>query len=178
MQLSDMKNREIKYTQRPIKERFWEKVDKKGDEDCWEWQGARHTLKQKYGEIWHNGKMKGAHRIAWLLTHGEISNGLYVCHHCDNGLCVNPTHLFLGTQKDNMLDASKKGRIARGERAAGSKSNASDVMEIRLAYHLGLANQRELGLRYGLARTTISAIVINRSWKHLPIRLEDLLRWR
>lgn len=87
--------------------RFWDKV-LIGDE-CWVWQ-AGIKPHNGYGAFSLNGREMVAHRVAWLLCHGEIPDGLRVLHHCDNPPCVRPDHLFLGTQKDNVLDAVAKGR--------------------------------------------------------------------
>lgn len=86
---------------------------------CWLWnretrgRGLRGNRKTPniYGAFYFNGKTQSAHRVAWQLTFGPIPSRLLVCHTCDNGLCVNPEHLFLGTNRDNMQDCSRKGRI-------------------------------------------------------------------
>lgn len=88
----------------PIQVRFWKYVDKKGENECWEWNRSKYP--NGYGRI---GKHY-AHRFSWILTNGEIPNGLHVCHSCDNPPCVNPKHLWLGTVADNMHDRDSKGR--------------------------------------------------------------------
>jgi hypothetical protein len=98
---------EIRY-KKPLDVRFWNLVNIRGENDCWEWKASLDT--KGYGQFNINGKMNGSHRIAWILTNGEISGNLNVCHHCDNPKCCNPKHLFLGTQADNMLDMMLKKR--------------------------------------------------------------------
>lgn len=103
-----------RWTHRSIAERFWSKV--KFTKCCWLWAGS--TTSNGYGNLfWHwvsgtnIAKPMHAHRVAWLLTRGEISNGLWVLHTCDVRLCVRPDHLFLGTRSDNMIDCADKGRL-------------------------------------------------------------------
>lgn len=88
--------------------RFMKKV-KKSNNGCWLWTGA----KSRYGYFKSCGKSERAHRYSWILFRGDIPDGMFVLHKCDNPLCVNPDHLFLGTQTDNMRDAQTKGRLVR-----------------------------------------------------------------
>lgn len=99
------------WKQRPIAERFWEKVRKGDAGDCWEWTANRHQF--GYGMFAVRNVPTTAMRVAWELTYGPIPSGLHVCHHCDNPPCCNPAHLFLGTAKDNLGDAARKGRTQR-----------------------------------------------------------------
>ena len=111
-----------------IEERFWSKVDKRGPDECWEWTGARTGGSSGgYGTL-REGK---AHRISYELNVGEIPegegyHGMCVCHTCDNRGCVNPAHLFLGSQADNNADMVAKGR----NRGPGRKRDAPLTMVI------------------------------------------------
>jgi hypothetical protein len=96
---------------RPIAERFWPKVDRNGPNGCWVWTGSLGA--KGYGRIGSGARGAPtllAHRVAWGFKHGPIPDGLFVCHKCDNPPCVNPEHLFLGTNRDNILDCMSKGR--------------------------------------------------------------------
>lgn len=93
----------------PIEKRFWRKVQK--SDGCWEWQGSKNA--QGYGVITEGGKIIKAHRVSYRLHYGDIPDGLFVCHHCDNPCCVRPDHLFTGTALDNALDMRNKGRRAK-----------------------------------------------------------------
>lgn len=121
---------------RPLKERFEEKINK--TDTCWIWIGAKR--KTGYGQICNNGKINSAHRISYELYKGEIPKGLCVCHTCDNPSCVNPEHLWLGTQNDNMLDAKNKKRI--GKKAIYTKE------ELKIHRKQYLKNYKENNLKY------------------------------
>ena len=98
-------------------ERFWNKTEQAGD--CLLWTAAKNS--DGYGIFSFDKKVEGAHRVSWILSNGEIPDGLSVLHKCDVRACVNPEHLFLGTQDDNMKDAARKGRIVRSEKAGAQK---------------------------------------------------------
>jgi hypothetical protein len=92
--------------------RFWAKVKLGSPNECWEWQGGSYA--NGYGSFRLGGPNTGAHRASWILSHGDIPNGLHVCHKCDNPKCVNPAHLWLGTIRQNYDDMVAKGRRRSG----------------------------------------------------------------
>lgn len=143
-----------------IQSRFWSKVDKSGE--CWEW---RAHARKGYGSIKVNGKAMYAHRLSWEMQNGSIPDGLKVLHRCDNPLCVNPAHLFIGTQKDNMEDRESKGRGAdrRGNKNGRSKIPAESIPAI-MASTESLSG---LAARYGVSKTAIRYIRIRKNWAHI-----------
>ena len=94
-----------------LEEFFWERVSPEPNSGCWLWTGRYQTF--GYGDIqlYRNAPHISAHRASWSIHSGDIPDGMCVCHKCDVPECVNPDHLFLGSQQDNMLDAHKKGRL-------------------------------------------------------------------
>lgn len=99
-----------RWANKPV-DRFWENVDIRGEDECWEWRLARTSL--GYGDLQWGEHTVYAHRVAWELTNGPIPDRMCICHHCDNPPCCNPAHLFLGTQRDNVQDSITKGRFFR-----------------------------------------------------------------
>lgn len=91
-----------------VEERFWSKVDAKGDDECWLWKAAKDS--EGYGVFSIGARNYKSNIVAWTLFNGRIEPGLLVCHKCDTPACCNPTHLFLGTHTENMQDMSQKGR--------------------------------------------------------------------
>ena len=140
--------------------RFEIKV-KKSDTGCWEWIAAKHP--KGYGNFSLGGRVMKAHRVAYQLYVGEIPEGLCVCHRCDNPSCVNPSHLFLGTNADNTHDRDNKGRGSYGENRPNAKLTDNKVSEIRARWQGGVS-MTNLGKEYGVARQTISNIVHRRKW--------------
>lgn len=142
--------------------RFWSKVDKSGE--CWNWTGSLTTF--GHGRVQRNGKHSRASRVAYEITHGPIPVGLHVCHTCDNPRCVNPAHLFLGTQADNMADMARKGRNQRGADHHQAILTESDVRSIRTRHAAG-EKQNALAREYGLSKAAINLIVLRRNWRHV-----------
>lgn len=140
-------------------------IDKSGD--CWLWM--RHTNKSVngYGEVRYEKRKWRAHRLMWVLTHGEIPDGLHVCHKCDNPLCVKPDHLFLGTIADNAHDRDRKGRNYHGTDCHTAKLNDETVRAIRLEYAANKCKYPELAAKYGVSVSAISDIVLGITWKHV-----------
>jgi hypothetical protein len=116
--------------------------------------------------------LEGAHRVAWMLTHGPIPDGLWVLHHCDNPPCCNAErHHYLGTGVDNVRDTIQRGRFVVGDRLRGrdhplAKITVEDVRLIRSMAAAG-ESQRIVGLRFGISQSMVSQIVLNKLWQHV-----------
>jgi hypothetical protein len=103
------------FVSRPLAERFWEKVNRTGPNECWEWTGSVHSAARPYGQIWVDGRACKATRVSWELANSQpVPEGKMICHSCDNPICVNPAHLWPGTMSDNIKDAVAKGRHKPG----------------------------------------------------------------
>lgn len=148
-------------------EQFWNKVTKTAS--CWLWAGKKDG--KGYGVVFRTatGSASGvrAHRYAWEISNGSIPDGMYVCHHCDVKDCVRPSHLFLGTQLDNMRDCWTKGRVAHGDRLPQTKLTKKQVSEIRELASRGIT-QEMIAAQFGiLSRAHVSRIISRKSWKHV-----------
>jgi len=138
--------------------RFWSNVEK--GLSCWNWTGSRST--NGYGRIHFLGKRRAAHRVSWLIHHGEFPS-MCVLHTCDNRLCVNPQHLWLGTARDNAQDMVAKGRHYYQTPGRKRKLNPEKVREIR---SLGaIMSAMKIADLYGVSACTISGILHRRLWK-------------
>jgi hypothetical protein len=154
--------------------RFVVKVDISGGlRACWPWRGAR--MLSGYGRRRSSARNQLAHRFALEIKLGRaIAPGMQALHSCDNPPCVNPGHLFEGTNQDNIDDRVAKGRtrrasferIPRGEQVSTAKLTAGQVVEIRRRISDG-SSKRSLGIEFGVSRTTIQQIFARRSWKHI-----------
>jgi hypothetical protein len=108
-----------------FQERFWSRVKKNKGNGCWTWTGSCHT-NWGYGQVRvENRKTKMVHRISWEMENGPIPEGMKVLHKCDNPPCIRPSHLFLGTQSDNMQDCSRKSRLVMPQSRGLNRFNAS-----------------------------------------------------
>jgi hypothetical protein len=161
-------------TQKDI-ERFWGKVDKESSQvfyngtRCWEWTAACHH-QGGYGQVWMGTRILAAHRVSYELTYGSIPDEPDVLHHCDNRRCVNPDHLFLGTDRDNIDDKVRKNRQQRmyGEANGRSKLSDAQVAEIRRRYRrngIGGENSNQLAEEFGVSGTQVLDIVNYKSRK-------------
>lgn len=127
---------------------------------CFEWQGTKSV---GYGRLRVGKNVIGAHRVSYETFRGPIPPGLFVCHRCDNPACINPSHLFLGTAKDNAQDALSKGRL----NGHPFKMTApSSVAQIRRAWKSG-EKQKALAKRFGLSVGAVGRICRNKVWKEI-----------
>jgi hypothetical protein len=146
----------------PIEERFFRFVIK--TDKCWNWTGV--IMNSGYGQFSADkGKTLGAHRYSYELHNGKIKKGCFVLHKCDNPICVNPSHLFLGTHQDNMNDKKNKQRQAVGSKNGISKLTSTDIIKIRTFYKD--KNQQGTALIFNVKQATISKILNRDRWKHI-----------
>jgi len=149
----------------PVADRFWKFVKKAPG--CWLWAGCRDS--RGYGRI---GRGRGvspyySHRVSWEIRYGPIPRGMYILHHCDNPRCVRPSHLFIGTQADNMADAAKKGRLAVGEKNGNAKLSEQEVLELRRLHATGIYTQAVLAERFRVSQQHVSSVASGRRWAHV-----------
>jgi hypothetical protein len=149
---------------------FWAKVSTNGHpKGCWVWRGAKTA--SGYGVFQMGvGNTVRAHRIAYVLMYGAFDDALVVCHKCDNRECVNPDHLFVGTNADNSADMSRKGRAARLRGAANGCSKLTESIVVSI--YQDPRTNRDIAADYGVASSLVSLIRHRKVWgeatKHLP----------
>lgn len=152
-------------------DRFWAKVQKSSPDQCWLWTGSRYSdAPTKCYGIFATGKglSDRAHRIAYELTYGRVPSDYVVMHTCDNPACVNPQHLRVGTQRENMTDMRNKNRqyVCRGTEVTRAKLTEKDVWDIRVSHANG-ATFKSLARKYGLSPQGITE-ACRTGWKHVP----------
>lgn len=142
-----------------VRDRFWQRVRQCAD-GCWEWTGSRNRP-GGYGKLAVQRRWYAAHRVSWQVHFGDIPDGLFVCHHCDNPGCVRPDHLFLGSPGENVADAVRKGRMGG---------------ELWLAQHL---DRDDLAIMLALARDGVTAEQIAPQYSISPTAVRHILsgRW-
>jgi len=163
-----------------VEQRFWAKVKKTNS--CWLWTGAKRNKGYGAFSYTENGKLvqDRAHRYSYRLHKGDIPPGMFVLHKCDTPACVNPDHLFLGTNNDNIKDMLRKGRHISGGTHCGeagdwrrgtehhaAKLTPDDVREMRRLYAEGGWSYSQLGKRFGVNTSAAYKIVKRLLWKHL-----------
>lgn len=152
---------------RVYQERFLSKTSEKLKNGCEEWLGSYYP--NGYGQFrgmcksgkWHFR----AHRFSYEMHYGPFNYSLFVCHKCDNRRCVNPEHLFLGNQKENIADCIRKGRNAKGEKQHKAKLSQRMVARIRYAAEHSKLTYKELAKAFDVHASTIGFVVTERTWK-------------
>jgi hypothetical protein len=135
--------------------------------ECWPYTGHCFVKskggRMTYGRVELNKQRLRVHRAVWMIVHGDIPDGLCVLHSCDNPLCCNPSHLFLGTQADNIRDKMEKGRhrVVYGEDCGSSKITMEIAQQIREIK----GTQRAIAARFGLSQGAVHAIRTGKTWK-------------
>lgn len=146
----------------------FEKKYRKTDNGCWLWLLSTCSG-TGYGQLTRDYKNLLAHRVAYELYVGPIPEGLYVLHKCDNRICVNPEHLWLGTHIDNMEDMRNKNRAAKGQRVASAVLTEDQVRFIREHYkgHSRTYGEKALAKRFGVGKSAIYDVVRGKQWRHV-----------
>lgn len=154
----------------------------KNHDGCWLWSLKPKKTGLPYGQFTigsrknNSVKTVSPHRWIWQQINGEIPAGLFVCHHCDVPQCVNPSHLFIGTAKDNAQDRDRKGRAAdrNGIKSPCAKLSERDVVDIKQSYVSG-ETQLSIANKYSISQAQVYRIIHNKRWKSLQLpEIENL----
>lgn len=149
-------------------ERFWLNVDKRdGPNACWPWTAGVNLLRDGYGRFWIRRIEYRTNRMAYWLHYGVDPKEKDVCHHCDNPPCCNPNHLFVGTRKENLDDAKRKGRVAIGANRGAAKLTDDKVRQIKQLYVFRKVGCYQLAARFGVTEMTIHSIISGKTWRHV-----------
>lgn len=149
----------------PLLDRFFSYVGRKTEHGCILWTGG---LSCGYANFsLSRCKSVRASHVAYELAYGPLPAGLFALHTCDNPQCINPSHLFAGTNSDNSKDMAAKGRSTKGEKHGMAKLSNEQVLEIRRRYRVGGIFQRELAKEFGVTQTLIGMIVRRKVWSHV-----------
>ena len=147
-------------------DRFWEKVDIRREDECWEWQASIDKV-TGYGRFNLYGNNEHAQRVSWVIVYGHLDKEFHVLHKCDNRKCVNPKHLFLGTNLDNIQDKISKSRQSKGIERPAHKLNDKKIQRIRSLHKSGMYSQSALSKIFGVSDSQISLAVNYKSWRHV-----------
>lgn len=154
-----------------LHERFWEKVNIGGPDECWIWFGNKQP--KGYGLITVKGRSLKAHRLSWEMANGsQVPHGEFVCHRCNTPSCVNPKHLYVASNNENQADSWKRGtRVGAhigcyGERSPSHKLTEEKAKEILALKKCGW-KQKAIARHYGIHQSTVSDVVTGRCWPHL-----------
>lgn len=150
-----------------VEKRFWKYVTKGAEDACWEWCGSRQP--KGYGTFRVEGRTLKTHRVSYELHKGPIPEGLWVLHKCDNPPCVNPAHLWLGTNADNVADKTANGRAFRliGERHHKAKITDEIVRKIRAEWAAGGKTYPQIGAMFSINSEIVGRVVRRKSWRHV-----------
>lgn len=155
----------------PIQQRFWSKVDVRGESDCWPWTAAVRSKKEGYGAFWMNGRHHPTNRIALMLSGVEVQDGMVACHKCDNPNCCNPRHLFVGTPRENNDDKVLKGRNPKGQSHGMARLTDAQTAEIlslkpTSGKRLAAGVPQEIANKYGITKQYVSELMGKKQFKN------------
>lgn len=158
-----------KWSQAPLEVRFWLRVDKKSKDECWPWTGQK--LKNGYGRISIGKKeegAEGAHRISWMIANKQkVPSGMFVMHKCDNPGCVNPSHLAIGTPKENTADMIAKGRKRVVAPVGNENGKAIITPDIVRQIRSSDESHASIARRFNISPNCVRSVRIGRTWSHV-----------